>query len=59
MDIEPFKILKSSITNGDVDIANSNEIDNIHELFQENTRNILNISDLKRLEFKFDNVGRK
>ncbi len=23
------------------------------------TRNILNISELKRLEFKFDNVGRK
>ena len=23
------------------------------------TRNILNISELKKLEFKFDNVGRK
>ena len=44
MDIEPFKILNSSITNGDDDVANSNEIDNIHELFQENTRNILNIN---------------
>ena len=64
MDIEPFKILNSSITNGDNDVANSNDIDNIHELFQENMRKILNMNKdeeivLSEVEKRFIQIALK